>query len=209
MKRVVTISLSVFVGFLLGVLSLGLSLHVSAGAGSGGDQFATRNGDVNGDRRINIADPVYLLNWLFSHGPDIVPVARVTATGQTKCYDPAGAQIPCDGATCPGQDGFYSTGCPSEGRFADGGDGTVTDTCTGLVRQKELAPGVYTWCTLHFGDSAGTGVLGPDRLAMFSPSAGSKRGAHEGLSTPRAVPDRGVAGGISLRPRLPWKPFQL
>ncbi len=67
-------------------------------------------------------------------------------TGQTKCYDGSGAEVPCDGATCPGQDGSYATGCPSEGRFTDNGDGTVTDNCTGLMWQKDTAPERYTWC---------------------------------------------------------------
>ena len=31
------------------------------------------------------------------------------------------------------------TGCPSEGRFVDNGDGTVTDHCTGLMWQKDTA----------------------------------------------------------------------
>lgn len=60
-------------------------------------------------------------------------------TGQTKCYDQAGMEIPCDNATCPGQDGRYQTGCLSESRFVDNGDGTVTDTCTGLIWQKDMA----------------------------------------------------------------------
>jgi len=60
-------------------------------------------------------------------------------TGQTKCYDAAGAETPCDSATCPGQDAVYATGCPSEGHFVDHGDGTVSDTCTRLMWQKDTA----------------------------------------------------------------------
>jgi len=63
-------------------------------------------------------------------------------TGQTRCYDQAGQVIDCASATCPGQDGFYRAGCPSQGRF---GDGTVTDNCTGLMWQKETA-GASSWC---------------------------------------------------------------
>jgi hypothetical protein len=68
-------------------------------------------------------------------------------TGQTKCYDQNGTEIPCDSATCPGQDGFYATGCPPEGRFVDNQNGTVMDNCTGLVWQKDTAdvPATY-WC---------------------------------------------------------------
>lgn len=57
-------------------------------------------------------------------------------TGQTKCYGPDGTAT-CE--TCAGQDGFYKMGCPSDGRFLDNKDGTVTDNCTGLMWQKETA----------------------------------------------------------------------
>jgi hypothetical protein len=101
------------------------------------------NGDVNGDEKIDISDVIYTLNWLFGDGPSLVPIecppAGLPATGQTKCYDNAGAEIVCDSAEFPGQDGFYQAGCPGEGRFVDNQDGTVTDTCTGLVWQKDTA----------------------------------------------------------------------
>lgn len=65
------------------------------------------------------------------------------ATGQTKCYGIVEGQgwteVPCDQATCQGQDGQHAAGCPSEGRFVDNGDGTVTDHCTGLMWQKDTA----------------------------------------------------------------------
>jgi uncharacterized coiled-coil protein SlyX len=61
------------------------------------------------------------------------------ATGQTKCYDTAGTEIPCDNPDFPGQDGFYRAGCATEGRFTDNEDGTVTDSCTGLMWQKNTA----------------------------------------------------------------------
>jgi hypothetical protein len=67
---------------------------------------------------------------------------RLPATGQTKCYDfksGLGEVIDCASADFPGQDGFYRAGCPTEGRFIDHGDGTVTDTCTGLMWQKDTA----------------------------------------------------------------------
>ena len=58
------------------------------------------------------------------------------ATGQAKCYDNVGHEIDCMSIDFPGQDGFYHAGCPTEGRFMDNGDGTVTDACTGLMWQK-------------------------------------------------------------------------
>jgi hypothetical protein len=60
-------------------------------------------------------------------------------TGQHLCYDAKGTRIDCASETCAGQDGFYQAGCPSEARFDEGEDGTVLDTCTGLVWQKETA----------------------------------------------------------------------
>jgi hypothetical protein len=63
------------------------------------------------------------------------------ASGQTLCYDMWGTVIDCDSDSYPGQDGFHQAGCPTEARFVDNEDGTVTDTCTGLVWQQETAPG--------------------------------------------------------------------
>ncbi|MFP6739239.1 MAG: hypothetical protein VCD34_10925 [Planctomycetota bacterium] len=42
---------------------------------AGGEPEATFNGDINGDSRLNIADPVYLLNFLFTAGPEPVAIA--------------------------------------------------------------------------------------------------------------------------------------
>lgn len=67
------------------------------------------------------------------------------ATGQSRCYDTGGTLINCSSADWPGQDGYYQAGCPMEGRFVDNGDGTVSDLCTGLMWQKDTAPGTYTW----------------------------------------------------------------
>lgn len=68
------------------------------------------------------------------------------ATGLTMCYSQSGQVIPCESNTCPGQDAAYGGSCSLEDRFDDHGDGTVTDRCTGLMWQKETAPGTYNWC---------------------------------------------------------------
>ena len=66
-------------------------------------------------------------------------------TGQTSCFTSTGRYRDCIESTCtgtapPGQDGFYKTGCASDGtRFTDNGDGTVTDNCTGLMWQQDTA----------------------------------------------------------------------
>jgi hypothetical protein len=59
--------------------------------------------------------------------------------------DAVGSEIDCESEDFPGQDGFYQVGCVSDGRFDDHGDGTVTDICTGLMWQKQTAPGIYSW----------------------------------------------------------------
>jgi hypothetical protein len=54
----------------------------------------------------------------------------VPQTGQTGCWDAAGTPIDCTGT---GQDGEYQAGVSVAPRFADNGDGTVTDNLTGLI----------------------------------------------------------------------------
>ncbi|HPK99663.1 MAG: DUF1566 domain-containing protein [Planctomycetes bacterium] len=156
MRSIVLIAVGVLVGIAV-TLSIPheASQVVYAGTPSG-------NGDVNGDGMINLADAIYLLGYLFANGPKpdaiacdsccmpVSPSEGFPATGQTKCYGYDAhlnewVEVPCDSADCPGQDGFYQAGCPSAGRFTDNGDGTVTDKCTGLMWQKETAPGEYTW----------------------------------------------------------------
>jgi hypothetical protein len=101
--------------------------------------------DVNGDGSIDIADPVFLLLWLFRFGqePNCPPSngesAGLPDTGATLCYDEAGNEVACGSATCPGQDGAFATGCTAESRLVDNGDGTVSDKCTGLMWQQDTA----------------------------------------------------------------------
>ena len=125
--------------------------------GGGGGVCARANGDVDGDQEINLSDAIYLLSWLFRGGPAPVECpcsegARgLPDTGLRTCYGQCSRGVPsravdCANATCPGQDGFYDTGCPPEGRFLDNGDGTVTDSCTGLMWQKETPETPETMC---------------------------------------------------------------
>jgi quinol monooxygenase YgiN len=56
---------------------------------------------------------------------------RVAKTGQNKCFDPFGNEIPCGGT---GQDGELQKGVAwPNPRFKRNDDGTVTDNLTGLV----------------------------------------------------------------------------
>lgn len=60
--------------------------------------------------------------------------SRVRQTGQTRCWSASGALIPCEGS---GQDAELRAGLPwPSPRFADNGNGTVTDKLTGLTWLK-------------------------------------------------------------------------
>ena len=76
------------------------------------------------------------------------PPAPVGKSGQKKCYDADGDEIDCSGT---GQDGEYQKGITwPNPRFADNGNGTVTDNLTGLVWLKNAN------CASFFsGDSTG------------------------------------------------------
>ena len=79
-----------------------------------------------------------------------LPPTGVTNMG---CYDENGASIACaNDVNCPGQDGDYLSGCSNNPRFVDNGDDTVTDTCTQLMWQKDMA------------DTNGGGVNNSDKL---------------------------------------------
>jgi len=75
--------------------------------------------------------------------------ATFPATGQTTCWDATGTVIPCAGT---GQDGDIQAGAPLA--YVDNGDGTVSDSNTGLTWEKlddESLGGIhdkddtYTW----------------------------------------------------------------
>ena len=162
MKKVILVSLSALAGSLLTVSLLGLPIAARAGDGQGGgaERCASQNGDVNADGNVNLSDAVTILSFLFLGRPtELVPLCEtqgssgLPATGQTQCYDCSGQPKQCLDCTgrprpCGGftqdfltlQDSFQRTGCPNDAsRFADNGDGTVTDNCTGLMWQKRSA----------------------------------------------------------------------
>ena len=157
MKKLLCLSVAVVVGGVTGRLLVDVNVHAQAKA-----PLATVNGDVNCDEKIDIADAVYLLNWLFLGGPkpcecDIAPDPNPLCTGQTMCYDQDENIVDCESGPCPGQDGFYRPGpCSRDARFVDNGDGTVTDTSTGLTWQQVAAdmndnqqidpPDLVAWC---------------------------------------------------------------
>ena len=64
---------------------------------------------------------------------------NLTDTGQTKCYNSSGSEISCTGT---GQDGAYALNPMS---YSDNGNGTVTDSVTGLMWQKQDYGTQRTW----------------------------------------------------------------
>ena len=71
---------------------------------------------------------------LSSSNSTVAGTINLPQTGQTKCYDTAGNQIPC---ARTGQDGEIQAGIAwPNSRFVDNGDGTLTDRLTGLVWTK-------------------------------------------------------------------------
>ena len=60
-----------------------------------------------------------------------VAAGAVLKTGQTQCWDSAGAEIPCAGT---GQDGELQKGVAQS--YSDNGDGTITDRATALMWEK-------------------------------------------------------------------------
>jgi hypothetical protein len=138
MKRVLPLVLVAGAAFLFGHFLRAPMPQAGAAGGA-----VPLSGDANGDGKVDISDGIYIINNQFRGGPAPVPIVcppmGLPATGQTKCYDEVGNEIDCTSADFPGQDGFHQAGCPGEGRFVDNGDGTVTDTCTGLMWQKDTA----------------------------------------------------------------------
>lgn len=137
MRRSFAVAAGVGVGFVLGLAFHGTALKVGAVS----PPRATLNGDTNGDGTRDLSDAVYLLQFLFSGGGEIAEIdcpdtpreGIVFASNQEDCFGEAGV-VACSAPKARGQDAFYHLGiCPLENRFVDNGDGTISDTCTGLM----------------------------------------------------------------------------
>ena len=66
--------------------------------------------------------------WFF--GVATALATGLPQTGQAECFDATGNPVDCVGT---GQDGEYQAGSCGANRYMDNGDGTVTDSCTGLM----------------------------------------------------------------------------
>ena len=95
---------------------------------------------------------------------DALGLALVPRTGQTTCYDAAGAVITCGAGIGLAQDGDLQLGVvwPNP-RFTNNGDGTVTDNLTGLIwlENANCANATMDWASaLAFANTLFDGSVG-------------------------------------------------
>jgi len=110
--------------------------------------------DLNGDLVVNFADLAILKSVFFQRctDPPPGPSQAFPATGQTTCWNSASPAniIPCAGT---GQDGEIQAGATLA--YVDNGDGTITDTNTGLMWEKLSRDlGIHDWDTAYTWDNA-------------------------------------------------------
>ena len=120
----------------VGMLAL-LSLR-SVPVQSGVRKAPSSNGDVNCDGSLSISDPVYLLNYLFSGGTE--PCAIAQADPGCCAEVSAALEEIASLARGSGASAALLAGTPCTApvdRMLENGDGTVTDTCTGLMWQAD------------------------------------------------------------------------
>ncbi len=128
MKRLIRTVIIVLAAFVLACLTGVLPMPVRAVGGVASNQ----SGDVNGDGAIDISDPVYMLQFLFQGGP--APKACAEASTVDARLDALEASVT---ALNHRLDCALVAPQVQPDRFTDNGDGTVTDSCTGLQWQKE------------------------------------------------------------------------
>ena len=135
----------------MGTASVGVDYVAASGIATitQGNLSTTINITVNGDADVeqNEIVPVVLSNvsgsavLMRSVGHGIIQnddggmAVALPKTGQQVCFDQGGVSISC---TATGQDGEYQQGATEPApRFVENGDGTITDTLTGLVWPNE------------------------------------------------------------------------
>lgn len=121
----------------------------------------------------------------------------IAATGQTLCYNDAGAVIDCVGS---GQDGEWRKGAiwPTL-RLSDNGDGTVTDHLTGLMWMQNVdcwgENTLKTRCLDKDGEGVKTQVgWRVDGTGIILDDAGEKVPLYEDCTPPEEQPNPMTAG---------------
>jgi len=134
MKRYLAIFGFVFIGVIAGLIVRGIPIVLQVNAG-GGIQ-ADRNGDVNGDARLDMSDAVYLLLHIFRDGPQPVAFA------QAEPADLGGLEGSL-GSIADSLQSLSDGECLSNPRrFINNGQGIVTDTCLGLMWVQNVSNAV-------------------------------------------------------------------
>ena len=120
------------------------------------EPVATHNGDVNGDGERNLADPIFLINWLFHGGPDPVAFAGAGDDGEDGAREYSNADF--KGPYGNGSDGFLMVtpeGAPpiaiplsAAGRFVADGEGNILDVkrtinLGGVLVAQQVGTGIY------------------------------------------------------------------
>jgi hypothetical protein len=108
-------------------------------------------GDFNNDGEVGIDELVLAVNFALNGCPTPGPTqsSGLLSTGQTQCDDGSGTLGTCPGSP-RGQDGEITAGAPPT--YTDNGDGTISDSVTGLTWEKLSSDGsihrvnnTYTW----------------------------------------------------------------
>ncbi len=132
-----------------GVLSIALLIGVRGAHAA--SSCSTCPGDLNNDGVVTIDELVRAVNSALYGCPTPGPTQSSTllSTGQTQCDDGSGTLETCPGSP-RGQDAEIQAGAPLA--YTDNGDGTVSDTVSGLMWEKLSSDGgihdvnqTYTW----------------------------------------------------------------
>ena len=135
MKRYLEIFGFVFIGVIAGLIVRGIPIVLQVQAGGGVPQ-ADRNGDVNGDARLDMSDAIYLLLHIFRDGPQPVAFA------QAEPADLGGLEGSL-GSIADSLQSLSDGECLSNPRrFINNGQGIITDTCLGLMWVQNVSNAV-------------------------------------------------------------------
>lgn len=126
--------------------------------------FAQCCGDCNGDGAVDVTELITAVNSALGACPGCVTRAQILATGQSKCWDSSGNEIPCAGT---GQEGDLHQGAVRT--YSDNGDGTITDNATGLMweaKDDNNAGGVHDKDNTYTWDAAFAFVRGLNQVNL-------------------------------------------